>query len=85
MGKGYLLTRQIVFAKMPDMTAAEKLAQHYGDRFKAAAALKINKETFRLWLRDGIPLAKAVWVETASGGIVKAEQILRECKQQAAA
>jgi len=70
---------------MPAMTSAEKLAQHYGDRFKAAAALKINKETFRLWLRDGIPLSKAVWVETKTGGIIKAEQILREHKQQAMA
>jgi hypothetical protein len=75
-----LLTGQKVFAKMPRMTAAEKLAQHYGDRFKAAVALKMNKETFRLWLRDGIPLAKAVEVEKDSGGVVTAEEILQEAK-----
>ena len=79
-----MLTWQKVFATMPPMTAAEKLAKHYGDRFKAAAALKINKETFRLWLHRGIPLAKAIEVEKGSGGVVTAEQILREHKQAAA-
>lgn len=65
------------------MKAAEKLVKHYGDKRTTALALDVHEETLRLWLRDGIPLAKAIEVERRSSGIVTAEQILREAKRVA--
>jgi hypothetical protein len=32
-------------------------------------------------LRDGIPLEKALWVETRSGGVVRGEDVLREARK----
>ena len=65
------------------MRAAEKLVRHYGDKRAAAQKLGIHEETLRLWLRDGIPLAKAIGVEERCGGVVTAERILREAKAAA--
>ncbi len=65
------------------MRAAERLINHYGDKRAAATALGVHEETLRLWLRDGIPLAKAIDIETRSGGIVTAEQVLEEAKAAA--
>jgi hypothetical protein len=65
------------------MRAAEKLIEHFGDKRAVAAALDVHEETVRLWLRDGIPLGKAIDVETRSKGIVTAEEILREAKAAA--
>ncbi len=65
------------------MRAAEKLVQHYGGKQAVALALDVHEETIRLWLRDGIPLASAIKVEERSGGVVTAEQILREAKAAA--
>ena len=68
---------------MHHMRAAEKLVSHYGDKRAVADALDVHEETIRLWLRDGIPLAKAIDVETRSKGVVTAEEILREAKEAA--
>lgn len=66
------------------MKTADKLVAHCdGDKKAAAAWLGIHEETLRLWLRDGIPLAKAIEVETRSNGVVKAEEVLREARQAA--
>lgn len=62
------------------MKLAEKLVTHYGGRAQAAAAINVNKETIRLWLRDGIPLERALDVEEKSKGVVKAEEVLREAR-----
>lgn len=73
----------MTFGLMFGMRAAEKLIAHYGDKRAVASALDVHEETVRLWLRDGIPLAKAIDVETRSGGIVTAEEVLREAKAAA--
>ena len=62
---------------------AQKLVKHFRSKKLAAEALNIHRETFRLWLRDGIPLAKALDVERNSGGAVKAEEVLRDARQAA--
>jgi hypothetical protein len=65
------------------MKAAEKLIAHFGDKRAVATALDVHEETVRLWLRDGIPLGKAIEVETRSKGVVTAEEILEEAKAAA--
>ena len=65
------------------LKAADRLVKHYGDKKATAKALSVHEETIRLWLRDGIPLAKAIEVETRSAGVVTAEEILREARQAA--
>ena len=62
-------------------TAAEVLVKHYGGRQETADALDVTRETIRLWLRDGIPLERAIDIERASKGLVTAERILREAKR----
>ena len=63
------------------MLATKKLIKHYGGKREVAQALHIHEETFRLWVRDGIPLGKAIDVEQKSEGTVTAEQILVEAKK----
>ena len=65
------------------MRAADKLVDHFKGKREAADALGIHEETLRLWLRDGIPLAKAIEVEQKSKRVVTAEQILRAARQTA--
>lgn len=62
---------------------AKKLVEHYGSRQEAAEALEVTRETIRLWLRDGIPLERAIEIERTSKGLVTAEEILREAKRAA--
>lgn len=72
----------------PESPLAKRLVDQYGGRKEAADALNKTPETIRLWLLRGIPLASALEVETLSGGLVTAEEILREAKsgsEQAAA
>jgi hypothetical protein len=65
------------------MKTAEKVVQHFGSKEAAITALEINPETLRLWLRDGIPLARALFVEEKTGGAVPAESILSEARESA--
>lgn len=65
------------------MSCAEKIVQHYGGKDEACKALQINPETLRLWLRDGIPLGKAIYVEQKTGRAVRAEEILKEARAAA--
>lgn len=65
------------------MKTAEKLIEHFGSKDAAIAALEINPETLRLWLRDGIPLARALFVEQKTSGAIKAEEILSEARKVA--
>lgn len=70
------------------MNLAEKLVEHFGGRKPAAESLGVSGETIRLWLRDGIPLERAIDVERDTSGAVTAEQVLQAAKdreQQAAA
>ena len=69
--------------KKPDNPITKRLVDHYGGKQEAAKALEVNPETIRLWLRDGIPLAKAIEVERDSRGVVTAEEILRDKKRPA--
>lgn len=72
------------------MKTAERLVKHFGGdekpsiaRRRAAKALKMNPETLRLWLRDGIPLERALYVEEKTGGRITADEILQEARQSA--
>lgn len=67
------------------MTCAKRLVEHFNGRKEAAEGMKVSAETIRLWLRDGIPLERAVDVENATGGIISGEDILREVREKAAA
>jgi len=65
---------------------AKKLVAHFGDsRSEAARVMRKSTETIRLWLKDGIPMASAIEVETRSGGAVTAEEILADARRIAAA
>ena len=59
---------------------AKKLVEHFGGRSQAAHALNRSTEAIRLWLENGIPLSQAIDVEQKTGGIITAEQILRDAK-----
>jgi hypothetical protein len=63
------------------MKSTDILEQHFGNRAKTIAALGINPETWRLWMRDGIPLSKALMVEKKSKSAVTAEMILNEARR----
>jgi DNA-binding transcriptional regulator YdaS (Cro superfamily) len=66
------------------MKATEKLLDHYnGDKKRAAKSLGVNPETLRLWLRDGIPLERALFIEEKTDRAVTAEEVLREARQAA--
>lgn len=62
---------------------AQKLVDHFGGKAHTAEAMKVSGETVRLWLRDGLPLHRAIDFEQKSGGAVTAEEILKEAKAAA--
>jgi hypothetical protein len=66
------------------MSCAQQLVDHFNGRRETADALDVSTETIRLWLRDGIPLEKALFVETHTRGAVRAEDILREARAKTA-
>lgn len=66
-------------------TCAERLVTKYGGRKELADAWGMNRETVRLWLRDGIPLEKALFVEQKSQGFITAEDVVREARAAAMA
>ena len=73
---------------MPFMDkSTDRLIKHFGTRraaiLKISEALEVHEETVRLWFVDGIPLSRAIDIERGSGGVVTAEQILREAKAAA--
>tara|TARA_R110000868_G_scaffold150390_1_gene373560 strand:+ start:2591 stop:2797 length:207 start_codon:yes stop_codon:yes gene_type:complete len=68
---------------MIPMKTADRLVAHFGDREKTCAALDINPETLRLWLRDGIPLSKSLFVEQKTKRKIWAEDIVREARESA--
>lgn len=64
------------------MSPQQRLYAYFGGSRKTAAQkLGVHTETIRLWLRDGIPLQKAVMVERKTDGFVTAEEILRWAKK----
>lgn len=64
---------------------AKKLVKYFGDsRSEAARVMRKSTETIRLWLKDGIPMASAIEVETRSGGAVTADEILQDARRIAA-
>lgn len=65
------------------MRATDRLIEHFGGREQTIAALDINPETWRLWVRDGIPLGRSLYVEEKSNRAVTAEQIIAEARQAA--
>ena len=78
------LTFQTTFGRIAGMSkATDKLLKRYGNKKAIAEAMNVHEETVRLWLRDGIPLSKAIDVERDSEGAVTAEEILREAKAAA--
>lgn len=62
---------------------ARRLVDHFGGRPSAARHMRRSTETIRLWLESGIPLSQAIEVEEKSGGIVTAEEVLRDARQTA--
>lgn len=66
------------------MSPQQRLYAYFGGRREdAARALGISRETFRLWLVNGIPLKRAWYVEQKTDGFVKAGDILRHAKKAA--
>ena len=66
-------------------STAQKLVNHFGGKGQTAEAMNVSGETVRLWLRDGLPLHRAIDFEQRSGGAVTAEEILKETKEAARA
>jgi hypothetical protein len=62
------------------MSTAERLVAHFGGKKKTRQAFGVSGETIRLWLRDGLPLHRAIDFEKRSKGAVTAEEILQEAK-----
>jgi hypothetical protein len=65
------------------MNLTDKLIQKFGGRDQAAKALKIHKETLRLWSIRGIPLERALYVERQSRKTVTADEILLAARRAA--
>jgi hypothetical protein len=66
------------------MSPQQRLYAYYGGSKKTAAdALEVTTETVRLWLKKGIPLDRAIFVERKTQGFVTAEEILRHAKKAA--
>jgi hypothetical protein len=66
------------------MSPQQRLYAYYGgSRRTAAEGLKVTTETIRLWLKKGIPLERALYVEKKTHGFVTAEEILRHAKKAA--
>ena len=72
------------------MKTAQRLVKFLGGdeaslraRQKTARALGVHPETIRLWLRDGIPLERALFIEEKTDRHVTAEEVLREARQAA--
>jgi hypothetical protein len=66
------------------MSPQQRLYAYYGGSKKIAAdALEVTTETVRLWLKKGIPLDRAIFVEKKTQGFVTAEEILRHAKKAA--
>jgi hypothetical protein len=64
------------------MTPQQRLYAYYGGSKKtAAAALKVTDETIRLWLKKGIPVTRAVFVEKKTQGFVTADEIFRHARK----
>jgi len=66
------------------MSPQQRLYAYYaGSRKIAAASLGVTTETIRLWLKKGIPLDRAIFIERKTQGFVTAEEILRHAKKAA--
>lgn len=66
------------------MNPQQRLYAYYGGSRKTAAeSLNVTTETIRLWLKKGIPLNQAIYVEKKTQGFVTAEEILRHAKKAA--
>lgn len=63
-----------------NINTAQKLVNHFGGKSETCVALSVSGETVRLWLRDGLPLHRAIEFEQKSRGAVTAEEILKEAK-----
>jgi hypothetical protein len=68
---------------MKDNPCTARLIAYYGSIEETAKALNCHKETLRLWLRDGIPLGKSLFVEEKTKGSIKAEDIIRDARAAA--
>lgn len=66
------------------MSPQQRLYAYYGGSKKTAAhALKVSDETVRLWLKKGIPLERAFYIEKKTQGFVTADEIFRHAKKAA--
>lgn len=68
---------------MANMKTADKLVEHFGGAKETIEALDINRETLRLWLRDGIPLTRALHIEEVTRNAITADEILKEAREAA--
>jgi hypothetical protein len=64
------------------MNVAQQLVEHFGGVDQTAQTLNINRETLRLWLRDGIPPKRWLEIEKRTSGAITADQLLEEARQQ---
>lgn len=62
------------------INTAQKLVNHFGGKAETCKAMEVSGETVRLWLRDGLPLHRAIDFEQKSKGAITAEEILKETK-----
>ncbi|HTD91154.1 MAG TPA: Cro/CI family transcriptional regulator [Burkholderiales bacterium] len=65
------------------MKTTDKLVEHFGNKEATIKCLGINRETWRLWVRDGVPLGKALFVEQMTAGKVAAEDVIADARQTA--
>lgn len=65
------------------MEMTNRLAGVLGGKDEAIRILGINPETWRLWMRDGIPASRWLFVEKKTGGAIRAEEFIAEARQTA--
>lgn len=65
------------------MKTTDKLIKHFGGKEMAIAGLGINPETWRLWTIRGVPLGKSLFIESKTGGKVRAEDVVAEARKAA--
>lgn len=64
---------------------ATKLRQRFGSNADIAAHFSLTREAIRLWMKHGIPADRALEVEEATQGEIKAREVLNFARQRRAA
>jgi hypothetical protein len=64
---------------------ATRLRHKFGSNADIAAHFSVTREAIRLWMKYGIPADRALEVEEATQGDIKAREVLHFARQRRAA